>query len=255
MRVLRKIYQFIVDKPLTKNTIIHERYVVVKLIGKGSYGIVYLCNDLQENERRILKQLRPSKRNKSEEVDLFQQEVNILSHLQHRNMPTLYDNFSEEGNYFFVMNHIEGYNLDKVIFTNKEKYSEKDSLLLFSKLLELIENLHSQGIYHLDLRLPNILLHHNEVFLIDFGLARMQSDVRAANKMILQDFYDLGDILLFLLYTTFSTTKKKALPWTEELSITKETTCLLKRLLSIDEPYSNITEICGDLTAALEAID
>ena len=68
-----------------------------------------------------------------------------------------------------------------------------------------------------------------------------------------QDYYDLGEILLYLLYTTYSSKNKKALPWTEELSLEKETVYLLKRLLQINEPYSNTSEISTDLHAALKA--
>ncbi|UQX56877.1 hypothetical protein M5V91_05810 [Cytobacillus pseudoceanisediminis] len=68
-----------------------------------------------------------------------------------------------------------------------------------------------------------------------------------------QDYYDLGEILLYLLYTTYSSKNKKALPWTEELSLEKETVYLLKRLLQIKEPYLNISEISTDLHAAHKA--
>jgi serine/threonine-protein kinase len=68
-----------------------------------------------------------------------------------------------------------------------------------------------------------------------------------------QDYYDLGEILLYLLYTTYSSKNKKALPWTEELSLEKETVYLLKRLLQIKEPYLNISEILTDLHAAHKA--
>ena len=67
-----------------------------------------------------------------------------------------------------------------------------------------------------------------------------------------QDYYDLGEILLYLLYTTYTSKNKKALPWTEELSLEKETVYLLKRLLQIKEPYSNTSEIAADLHAAIK---
>jgi serine/threonine-protein kinase len=70
-----------------------------------------------------------------------------------------------------------------------------------------------------------------------------------------QDYYDLGEILLYLLYTTYSPQNKKALPWTEELSLEKETVFLLKRLLQLKETYCNTDEIAADLQAAIQAID
>lgn len=65
------------------------------------------------------------------------------------------------------------------------------------------------------------------------------------------DYYDLGEVLLYLLYTTFSSKNKKALPWTEELSLEKKTVKLLKKLLQIDEAYTTFECIVKDVEAAL----
>lgn len=116
-----------------------------------------------------------------------------------------------------------------------------------------------------DLRIPNMLLKNKELFLIDFGLSEHRIAVDPSHTsfstkedildMKLQDYYDLGEILLYLLYTKYSSKNKKALPWTEELSLEKETVYLLKRLLQIKEPYTNTSEISTDLHAALKATE
>ena len=171
--------------------------------------------------------------------------------------------------FFYVMSLIEGENLEDHIFYSKKTFNEKESLLILDQLLELVDYLHKKNIYHQDLRIPNILLKNNEPFLIDFGLSKQRVSVdpfqspssSLHNKqedileMKQQDYYDLGEILLYLLYTTYSFKNKKALPWTEELSLEKETVYLLKRLLQIKEPYSTISEISTDLHAALKAIE
>ena len=84
------------------------------------------------------------------------------------------------------------------------------------------------------------------------SLQHKQEDIL---EMKQQDYYDLGEILLYLLYTTYPLQNKKALPWTEELSLEKETVYLLKRLLQIKEPYSTVNEIAADLHTALKAIE
>ena len=66
-RVIRKIYQFFVDIPIKEGTVLHERYEVLSVIGTGSYGIVYFCNDLKSQGDRVVKQLRPSKRRNRKE--------------------------------------------------------------------------------------------------------------------------------------------------------------------------------------------
>ncbi len=267
LRSFRKIYQFFVDIPIKKGTVLNNRYEVLSVIGTGSYGIVYLCKDLKSKENRVVKQLRPSKRRNKKEVDLFENETSVLHTLKHKNMPILYEGFSNNEYLFYVMSFIEGDNLEDQIFSRKKTFNEKESLLILDQLLELVDYLHKKDIYHQDLRIPNILLKNDEPFLIDFGLSKQRVSVdgyqppssfshnkqESILEMKQQDYYDLGEILLYLLYTTYSSKNKKALPWTEELSLEKGTVYLLKRLLRIKEPYSNISEISADLHAALTA--
>ncbi|MCG7336109.1 protein kinase [Sporosarcina sp. ACRSM] len=267
LRSIRKMYQFFVDIPIQKGTILHERYEVLTVIGSGSYGIVYLCKDLKSQEKRVVKQLRPSKHRHRKEVELFESEIALLHTLQHKQMPKLFETFSTDGYFFYVMSFIDGDNLEDLIFHSKKTFNEQESLLILQQLLELVDYLHTKNIYHQDLRIPNILLKNNELFLIDFGLSQqkilsapsqlssgsLQHNLENTQEMKLQDYYDLGEILLYLFYTTYPSKNKKALPWTEELSLKWETVHLLKRLLQIEEPYSSVHEISIDLHAALKA--
>ena len=177
LRSIRKIYQFFVDIPIKKGTVLNERYEVLNVIGTGSYGIVYLCKDLKSQENRVVKQLRPSKRRNKKEVKLFESEISVLRSLNHKNMPTFYEAFSTNGYFFYVMSLIEGENLEDLIFYGKKTFNEKESLLILDQLLELVDYLHTKNIYHQDLRIPNILLKNNEPFLIDFGLSKQRISV------------------------------------------------------------------------------
>ena len=231
----------------------------------GSYGLVYLCKDLKTNEHTVVKQLRPSKRRNKKEIKLFENEISVLRRLNHQNIPVLYETFSLDKHLFYVMSFIDGDNLEDEIFYHKKSFNEKEALHILAQLLELVDYLHKNDIYHQDLRIPNLLLKNNELFLIDFGLAKhgvvKEPSSSSSHKqewiqeMKLQDYYDLGEILLYLLYTTYTSKNKKALPWTEELSLEKETVHLLKRLLQINEPYANTSEIAADLQAAMKVKD
>ena len=267
LRSIRKIYQFFVDIPIKEGTVLNDRYEVLSVIGTGSYGIVYFCKDLKSQGDCVVKQLRPSKRRRKKEVELFEGEISVLRTLNHKNMPMLYETFSNNKYLICAMSFIEGDNLEDLIFFSKKIFNEKESLLILDQLLELVDYLHEKDIYHQDLRIPNIILKNNELSLIDFGLSKqgvlvdsfqspsssLHNKQDAILEMKQQDYYDLGEILLYLLYTTYSSTNKKALPWTEELSLEKGTIYLLKRLLRIQEPYLNSSEISADLHAALKA--
>lgn len=255
-RSFRKVYQFFIDEIIPSGTILNQRYQVIDILGSGSYGMVYQCNDIYTSERKVVKQLRPSKRKNKKEIQLFNDEKSLIQKLNHPNMPRYVEAFTEDRNYYYVMSLINGMNLEEAIFSQLKTFDEKESLQFVSKLLELVDFLHMKDIYHLDLRIPNIILKDDEPYLIDFGLAKSSNaDSRIDNTedMMLQDYYDLGDILLYLLYTTYPSKKKKARPWTEELSLKKETVYLLKRLLRIHTPYTNINEISVDIQAAIVA--
>lgn len=257
---MKQVYRFFVDRPFKDGEVIQDNYVVQCIIGAGSYGIVYLCKDLKTQDNVVVKQLRPSKRRSKSEINLFENEVTVLRELDNMYIPKLYEVFLFAGDYFYVMSYIDGDDLDQQIFTKKKTFNEKEALLFLAKLHNLVTYLHSKDIYHLDLRIPNILLKNNEPYLIDFGLARkvnravLSKPTSIETNMKHQDYFDLGDILLFLLYTTYPSKTKKVLPWTEELSIEMETTYLLKRLLRIENPYLDTSEISIDIEAAIKAV-
>ena len=72
------------------------------------------------------------------------------------------------------MSVIEGDDLEDLIFFSKKTFNEKESLQILDQLLELVDYLHKKDIYHQDLRIPNMLLKNNELFLIDFGLSQRE---------------------------------------------------------------------------------
>lgn len=258
LRSFRKIYQFFVDIPIKKGVVLNYRYEVKAVIGTGSYGIIYLCNDLKMNENIVIKQLRKTKHRSKKELKQFENEISILQMLNHKNIPKFHEKFSQDGNVYFVMDFIEGDNLEDHIFLKHKTFNEKESLLFLDELVGLVSYLHDHDIFHQDIRIPNILLKNHQPILIDFGLSKMIDSGDLAKDSILQmkrqDFYDLGEMLLYVLYTTYASKNKKALPWTEELSLEKETVHILKRLLTIQEPYSDIKEISMDLQAALKSM-
>ncbi|WP_099157203.1 serine/threonine protein kinase [Virgibacillus ndiopensis] len=257
IRPVRKLYQFFVDNPIDAGEIIANRYKVNRVIGMGSYGIAYECNKLDTNKRVAIKQLRPSKRKNKKDLNLFYNEAFVLSKLNHKAIPNLHERFSFNGDFFYSMDFMEGENLEDLLFEKRQQFDENESLQLLRKLVGLVGYLHSQGIVHGDLRIPNVILQNNHPFLIDFGLAinsgisfaHAREGGKEEDKRYLwqNDYFDLGDLLLFLLYSSYPAKSRKALPWTEELSLHPLTTHLLRRLLGIGEKYSNTQQILRDM--------
>ncbi|MGG3573824.1 protein kinase [Bacillus gobiensis] len=242
MRFLKTLTRWIYDRPLEEGTIVANTYQIKKLIGMGSYGIAYLSFDLPENRPCVIKQLRPSKALFKRERKRFATEVELMKRLRHPLMPRYLGDFHFKGHSFYAMTYIEGENLEELLFSKKERFNEKEALMLVRDIAEIVNYLHSQHIFHSDLRIPNIVVTKDQVYLIDFGLAIHQSNNAQTEddlKLRQDDYYDLGDLLLFLLYSDYTQKSKKALPWTEELVLRVETKMLLKRLLGIEEQFVN----------------
>lgn len=266
---LKIIHQFLVDRPFEKGKVVANRYKITSILGMGSFGMVYQCEDLHKNLKVAMKQLRPSKGKNKQEVQWFQEEVQLLETLNHPAIPKIHTSFNDEGQWFYIMDYIDGENLEELLFEQKQVLTERESVELLKKLLEIVDYLHKRKIYHGDLRIPNILLKHQNPILIDLGLAfsfneNDKTRPKKINKkhkektlieLKQEDYFDLGDILLFLLYSTYPKKNKKALPWTEELSLEPATSHLLKRLLGITERYKNAEEILNDIDHVLKQLD
>lgn len=253
---IKKTYRLLIDRPYHVQDTVTERYKIIKVLGMGSFGITYLCKDLSSGANCVLKQMRPSRHKSKSGEQLYHNEISILGSLHHPRIPKLFHHFSYGKHLFYTMEFIDGKNLEDVLFREHCKFEEKDALLLLKQMLDIIEYLHFEGIAHKDIRIPNLILKDDKLFLIDFGLADKLLGNGTKNKrereaLMQDDYYDLGDILLYLLYSFYVPATKKNRPWTEELTLNTPTKHMLERLLAIKEPYGSTTEIKKDLDLAL----
>jgi serine/threonine-protein kinase len=259
----------LVDRPLAEGTVLAGRYVIERVLGMGSYGITYLCRDEHLKLRCVVKQVRPSKLGSKKGQPVYEYEMSVLESLDHPQIPKLLDRFSHDGQLFFAMEYIEGRNLEDLIFEEGYRFSERDALLLIRDLLAIVEHLHERKLVHRDIRIPNVILQDGKLHLIDFGLARRLGDsptyieenlgAYVWEKQIKRevafksDYWGLGHFLLFLLYSTFEAKEDadETLTWEEELDLTPATRKLIRRLIQLDEPYTNAQELRTDLESAI----
>lgn len=251
--MIKRIRQVIMDHHYAIGEALAGRYRIEKVLQNGSYGIIYLCWDLDTMQKCVVKQMRKSK--KKENGENYKQEVAILELLHDKAIPKLIEAFEYQGNQFFSMEYIEGLNVEDTLFASKQKYSEKECLKLAKKLTTIVCYIHEKGVIHGDIRISNVLLRHSQLFLIDFGLAyNLHTDSKAREhqrQLKQEDYFDIGDFLLFLLYSSYNGETKKNRSWTEELSIHPKTTEILKRLLQINHPYEHGEAILADMEEAI----
>lgn len=103
---------------LTKGQKINDRYEIIKTIGEGGMANVYLANDTILDRKVAIKVLRGDLSNDEKFIRRFQREALSVSNLSHPNIVEVYDVGEEDGQYYIVMEYIEGKNIKTI---TKEK--------------------------------------------------------------------------------------------------------------------------------------
>ncbi len=177
-------------KFLPLGTVLQGRYRIVRVLGGGGQGAVYLAEDLNQNRLHVAVKEMRSEAEASGEVtdaataaedhkqllDSFNRESEILQHLQHPNMPTFTDAFTMEDRPYLVMEFIPGESLEKKLERrNGQPLPEREALYYAIQIAQVLRYLHSQDppIIFRDVKPANIMvLPNSQCKLIDFGIAR-----------------------------------------------------------------------------------
>ncbi len=170
-------------KPLSEGTILNKRYEIVRKIGGGGMGAVYLASDnnlggvLRAVKEMVQAHIEEEQQDKA--INDFKRESMILSTLDHPAIPTIYDYFydAEEGRFYLVMKYISGGDLSARLRSAPEgKVDERSVTEWAIQIIDVLDYLHNQPttIVYRDLKPSNVMLDGNSgrVMLIDFGIAR-----------------------------------------------------------------------------------
>lgn len=259
-----------IDRPFRPGMKIRQ-YQLVRVLGMGSYGITYLATDIQTNTRCVLKQVKPSRRKGEKGYPIFKREADILKQLHHPAFPRFIDQFENKRQLFLVMEYFEGPNMEDMIFDLGKQFSEREALEFILQLLQHVQVLHKKKLVHRDIRLPNVIYGKDQLHIIDFGLAQFlgQSPTAMAEDLgdyplekqlrreveFKSDFYAMGHLLLFLLYTTFNGPETEEITWEEELEISSQTKRLLRKMLLLDPPFLHASELEKEIKTTLEGLN
>ena len=168
--------------------IIADRYHVLKKLGEGGMGTVYLAEHVKMGRRSAVKVMNPGMVNDADAISRFNREASNASRINHPNVAAIYD-FGEtpEGLIYLAMEFVEGDSLTKVI--------ERQGALPASRAAEITRQAsealsvaHDMGIVHRDLKPDNIMLAKNRdgsdcVKVVDFGIAKAsQSEAQKVTK-------------------------------------------------------------------------
>lgn len=163
---------------LNPDTVLENRYIVVKTLGRGGMGAVYLALDSRlDNIPVAIKEMSTGAigGDLQAAISAFKKEASILVNLRHPALPRMSDFFSQgEDRWYLVMDYIEGLTLKEIV-DERGPTPEAEVVNWARQLCQILDYLHQQNppIIFRDLKPANIMLTpEGHVKLIDFGIAR-----------------------------------------------------------------------------------
>ena len=151
---------------------INDRYEIIRNIGEGGMANVYLALDTILDRKVAVKILRGDLATDEKFVKKFQREASAASILDHPNIVGIYDVGEDDGNYYIVMEYIEGQTL-KSLIKRRGSLTLPEVIDIMSQLTSGIAHAHEKGIIHRDIKPQNILILDDGLIKIaDFGIAQ-----------------------------------------------------------------------------------
>jgi serine/threonine protein kinase len=160
---------------LSPETVLQERYRVIRQLGQGGMGAVYEAIDQRLDTTVALKEtLFTDERLRKQ----FEREARLLARMHHPALPRVSDHFSEADGQFLVMQFIPGDDLSEMMNRKRGPFPADQVLTWADQLLDALDYLHTQDpqIVHRDIKPQNLkLTSRGQIILLDFGLAKGQA--------------------------------------------------------------------------------
>ena len=156
---------------ITKGYKINDRYQIIKTLGEGGMANVYLAHDTILDRNVAVKVLRGDLANDEKFVRRFQREALSASSLSHPNIVEMYDVGEDDGQYYIVMEYVDGKTLKQVLKA-RGRLSVPEVVDIMLQLTDGMAHAHDAYIIHRDIKPQNIMILSNGMIKItDFGVA------------------------------------------------------------------------------------
>lgn len=164
---------------LKPGDVLQDRYLCQEQLGSGGQGSVFAATDRRlANKRWAIKELIQPMADIAERAQKqFEQEAQVLAHLNHPGLPAVVDSFTEQGNSYLVMELVEGDDLAARVHKNGGPLAPAQVVNIGRQLCDILEYLHSRQpmpVVHRDIKPANMKLEPTgRIKLVDFGLVKV----------------------------------------------------------------------------------
>ena len=167
------------------DTVVAGRYRIIKLLGEGGMGSVYLAEHVAIQKKLALKVLHPEYATKGDIVTRFQQEAISASRIKHPNVLEIFDfGQIETGAFFLAMEFLEGNDLADEL-ARQHTLEPARGLCIALQICRALAAAHANGVVHRDMKPENVFLQRTPdgeeiVKIVDFGIAQLRTNEEAA---------------------------------------------------------------------------
>ncbi|PON89159.1 GPCR kinase [Trema orientale] len=178
---------------------ISAQYDLGRELGRGEFGVTYLCTEISSGEKFACKSISKKKLRTPVDIDDVRREVEIMKHMRnHSNIVTLKDSFEDDNAVHIVMELCEGGELfDRIVA--RGHYTERAAAAVMRTIVEVVKNCHKQGVMHRDLKPENFLFANKKetspLKAIDFGLSMFFKPGERFNEIVGSPYYMAPEVL------------------------------------------------------------
>src|SRR5262245_51248111 len=167
-------------------SLLDGRFRILRKLGEGSMGEVYLAEHVRLHRREALKVLLPQFEPHPAFLSRFRREARAVNRLQHPHIVTIYDYGQlPNGRFYLSMEYAEGARLDEVL-RRLGPLPGGRALNVLCQLADAVDHAHTRGVLHRDVKPANLVLlpdQPEQIKVLDFGLAKILHDERDLRKV------------------------------------------------------------------------
>jgi len=164
---------YLSDQLKADDYIIDGRFKILRKLGKGGMGEVFLAEDVKLTRQVAIKSIITSKLADPASKARFLREAQTASQLDHPNICTIYEIYEEGNHEYIVMQYVQGTTLTHWIIDRARRASQRETRRIIGEVASALAAAHARDLVHRDVKPSNVLIEteSGRAFVADFGVS------------------------------------------------------------------------------------